>query len=84
MTRREVVLGDVILVRSDPALAVMRDAGLFHDLAGHHARLHGEQVRGAVVAEWIGPSTVQICYDSYDPACDHSSPRPAPQVGRTA
>lgn len=63
MTSRQLVLDDLILVRNDPALAAMCGGGLFDDLAGHHARLRGERVRGAVTAEWIGPNTVQICYD---------------------
>lgn len=58
----ELVLADLILARNDPALATMRDQGLFDDLADHHAREHGERVHGPVDADWIGPSTVRIKY----------------------
>jgi hypothetical protein len=66
MTRRELILGHLMLARNDPALASMRDCGLFDDLAALHARSHGESVCGAVSAGWIGPSTVRICYDTDD------------------
>ena len=66
MTRRELVLADLVLARNDPALATMRDCGLFDDLAALHARSQGESVHGAVSAAWIGPCTVQICYDVDD------------------
>lgn len=66
MTRRVLVLGDLMLARNDPALASMRDCGLFDDLAALHARSQGERVHGVVSAEWIGPNTVQLCYDVAD------------------
>lgn len=79
---RELVLGDLILARNDPALATLRDAGLFDDLAAHHARLHGEVVQGAITAGWIGPHTVRICYHVHDPA---SGPLTGvPQITRTS
>lgn len=66
MSRRELILDQLTLARNDPALASMRDSGLFADLAALEARSHGERVRGAVSADWVGPTTVRICYDVDD------------------
>lgn len=77
MTRRELILGDLMLARNDPALASMRDSGLFDDLAALHARKQGETVRGAVSAGWVGPSTVRICYDVDEHAVTACPPMPA-------
>lgn len=74
MGRRELVLDDLILARNDPALASLRDSGLFDDLAALHARARGESVRGVVSAGWIGPMTVRICYDVADHALVTSTP----------
>jgi hypothetical protein len=80
MTRRELILGHLMLARNDPALSSMRDCGLFDDLAALHARSHGECVRGAVSAGWIGPSTVRICYDIDDHTVPTCTATPESQV----
>ncbi|ORM30592.1 hypothetical protein [Williamsia sp. 1135] len=74
MSSRTLVLDDLMLARNDPALASLRDSGLFADLAALHARSHGENVRGVVSAGWIGPSTVRICYDVEECAAVTSKP----------
>ncbi|MBA4024318.1 MAG: hypothetical protein C0482_18345 [Gordonia sp.] len=74
MGRRELVLDDLMLARNDPALASLRDSGLFDDLAALHARSYGENVRGAVSAGWVGPSTVRICYDVEEHAVVSGTP----------
>lgn len=66
MSRRELILDQLTLARNDPALASMRDSGLFTDLAALEARSHGERVCGAVSVEWVGPTTVRICYEVDD------------------
>lgn len=66
MSKRELVLDQLTLARNDPALASMRDSGLFTDLAALEARSHGERVRGAVSADWVTPTTVRIRYEVDD------------------
>lgn len=81
MALRHLTLDQLILSHDDPALESMRRAGLFDDLAAHHARLHHERVCGPVTITWTDTTTVEISYHTAPATPPHHhehTPRPHP------